>query len=242
MRLVRPLVDEDWSRSLVDELKWLGGVLGPVRDIDVLHGNLRESAGALADDLGPFFAWLEDRREGALGAAREALDSPRFDNLLERVLEGAHAPHLTPMAERPCHEVLPPLARGAWNKASRHARGLDSDASAKALHRLRILTKRARYAAELIGPALSAKRATSAARFASRARSVQDLLGRVQDSVVARSALTAGIDALSRDKAVVLAAGRLFERQGVAAGEARSSLPETWGKLDRPPLRVWMQS
>ena len=41
LRTGRPLLDADWAEALRLELRWLGGVLGPVRDLDVLIGHLR---------------------------------------------------------------------------------------------------------------------------------------------------------------------------------------------------------
>ena len=41
LRTFRPLLDRDWAESLRAELKWLGGSLGAVRDLDVLLERLR---------------------------------------------------------------------------------------------------------------------------------------------------------------------------------------------------------
>ena len=45
LRAARPLLDPEWVRSLRAELGWLGGALGPVRDLDVLR---RSPAGGCA--------------------------------------------------------------------------------------------------------------------------------------------------------------------------------------------------
>ena len=42
LRAARPLLDTEWSEPLRAELKWLGGVLGPRRDLDVLIERLRK--------------------------------------------------------------------------------------------------------------------------------------------------------------------------------------------------------
>ena len=41
LRAARPLLDPGWTESLRAELSWLGGALGPVRDLDVLLDHLR---------------------------------------------------------------------------------------------------------------------------------------------------------------------------------------------------------
>ena len=40
LRTFRRVLDEDWDESMRDELKWLGGLLGAVRDTDVLLDRL----------------------------------------------------------------------------------------------------------------------------------------------------------------------------------------------------------
>ena len=74
LRAGRPLLDVDWAESLRLELRWLGGVLGPVRDLDVLVDHLRDDAHALDPGerrvLGRVFHQLEDARAG--GSRRNA--------------------------------------------------------------------------------------------------------------------------------------------------------------------------
>ncbi len=50
LRTFRPVVDTDWSEPLRDELRWLGELLGRVRDADVLLQLLTNKAEALPDD------------------------------------------------------------------------------------------------------------------------------------------------------------------------------------------------
>src|SRR5262245_34430700 len=45
LRTFCPLLDGEWARPLEDELKWLAGLLGAVRDLDVLEERLRNAAG-----------------------------------------------------------------------------------------------------------------------------------------------------------------------------------------------------
>ena len=42
LRAGSELLDPEWSEPLRDELKWLGGALGPVRDLDVLVEHLTD--------------------------------------------------------------------------------------------------------------------------------------------------------------------------------------------------------
>ena len=62
LRAARPLVDRDWAESLREELGWLGGHLGPARDLDVMLDRLRAEVAALGDDA--------DAAAGLLAGAR----------------------------------------------------------------------------------------------------------------------------------------------------------------------------
>ena len=49
LRAARPLVDQEWAESLRAELGWLGGHLGPARDLDVMLERFRSEIDALGD-------------------------------------------------------------------------------------------------------------------------------------------------------------------------------------------------
>ena len=86
IRASRPLV-RDQLASLDRELRWLGGVSGPVRDLDVLVDHL----GGMLDELGEdragaesIIAELEKERAAQRAILVEALDTDRFRLLLDR--------------------------------------------------------------------------------------------------------------------------------------------------------------
>jgi CHAD domain-containing protein len=106
---------------------------------------------------------------------------------------------------------------------------------------VRIRAKRARYAAEAVAPALDPDDRKLATRFAKCAARVQDVLGELQDSVVARSLVREVVATRSADAEFALAAGRLLERQEQSAREARAAFPTAWKKLDKPKLRRWFR-
>jgi CHAD domain-containing protein len=100
--------------------------------------------------------------------------------------------------------------------------------------------KQARYAAEAVASALGKKRGRQAKAFAGRAADVQDVLGELQDAVVAEEAIERFVGDGDRPGDVNLAAGRLLERQHVGRANARTDFPATWRKLDRKTRRSWM--
>ena len=102
LRAGRQVLDPEWADALREELGWLGGALGPMRDLDVLLAHLRTEAAGLggedAQAAGELLSALEKRRVAARAELAAALDSERYLALLERV-EAAAAP---PLAE---HDV-----------------------------------------------------------------------------------------------------------------------------------------
>ena len=91
LRAARGLVAAEWAEPLRRELAWLGGLLGPVRDADVLLEHLDAEAGALEGDDARAFRRLRARlaaeRNDGRAALLEAMGSARYFELLDR-LEG----------------------------------------------------------------------------------------------------------------------------------------------------------
>jgi CHAD domain-containing protein len=239
LRTFRGLVDENWAEPLRDELQWLGAALGEVRDLDVMLERLRHDGEDLAPGLDALFAALEARREVAHERLLGALRGSRYVELMDQLVDAAESPALTPEAERSCAKALPPLAQRSWKRVARSARRLDESSPDEHYHAVRKRAKQARYAAEAIGPALGRRRAREASRFAKRAARVQDVLGALQDAVMAEETIERFVDKHPAQARIAFTAGRLHERQHAARRHARESFPAVWRKLDRRKLRSW---
>ncbi|HZK73661.1 MAG TPA: CYTH and CHAD domain-containing protein [Clostridia bacterium] len=236
LRTFGTLLDAEWTEPLRSELGWLALSLGAVRDQEVLLDRLRERAKSLpGNDLGSAIGvlhLLEIDIESLRSKLLADLDSTRYIDLLERLVDAAHAPATLPDAEQPASSVLPMLATGPWRRL-RSAIGHLSDPPADAeLHRIRILAKRARYAAEAVAPVAG----DGAAAFARGAAKLQTILGEHQDSVTAQAWLRG--TRISGRRAFV--AGELIAMEHVAAEDARKRWPKVWKALDRKNLREWM--
>ena len=240
LRTFRDLVDAEWARSLRDELRWLGQALGDVRDMDVMLERLHAAADDLEPDLAGLFEQLEARREVARERLLGVLRGARYVKLLDRLVEAAAAPPLTAAADRPAGDVLPRLAHRAWKKARRPGRELGGDSPDPDFHAVRKRAKQARYAAEAVAPALGRARGEQAKQFAHRAADIQDVLGELQDAVVAKETIEEFAADGSHPAAVSVAAGRLLERQHAARARARSDFAGAWRRLDRRKRRRWM--
>jgi CHAD domain-containing protein len=234
------------SAKAAAELKWLGGLLGPVRDGEVLPGHLRASLRSVPVELliGPVQARVQGhfspRRAAAYAELIEALDSPRYAALRAELGRLTTEPPLGPRAGDPAREVLPAAVQRAYRQAKkrmRRARHTPSGpARDAALHEARKSARRARYAAEAARPAAG----KPARRFSRQMKKVQSVLGDHQDSVIARQAARdLGIGAhLAGENA--FSYGLLYELQSHQAGHLQADARHVWKKASRSRHRRWM--
>jgi CHAD domain-containing protein len=204
-----PLFAGSRSQHLRDELLWLGAMLGPVRDVEVMRDQLHGTASILPvdADLATALAGLDhelaQRHSCAHEHLIEALDSPRYAELMAALMAFASDPPWTPKRTR--RHTLPALVGRACARvdrtAARAAGVLFLDLAGPELHEVRKAAKRARYAAEVAVPMAG----VSAHLLARRMEALQEVLGRHQDSLMARELL--------RDLA-----GRMSERQAYTLG------------------------
>jgi CHAD domain-containing protein len=239
LRTFRPLVNEDWSSSLRDELGWFADILGEVRDGDVLLERLRESVAELPEDqqqgAAAVLETLEKTRNAACETLLETLRSRRYVDLLDRLVAAANSPALSPKADERATDVVPDLVRRPWHKLAKRVDKLDDSPSDEKLHQVRIRTKRARYAAE----AASAVVGKPAQDFAKRASKLQDVLGDLNDAVVAERWLEEWAEQ-GRSPDEVESAEALAARERSAAKPLRESWRDEWDKLSKAKLRDWM--
>jgi len=180
-------------------------------------------------------------RADARTAVLTALGSARYFSLLDELDQLLAQPPLTPQAQQPAAAVLPAAARHARKQVKRRMRSARHTAPGpsrnEALHRARKAAKRARYAGELMTPAIGKK----ASRFARQMKKVQSVLGDHQDAVIARhAARELGISAhLAGENAFTY--GLLYERDSCAGDRLQAQARRTWKRASRPRYRRWMQ-
>jgi CHAD domain-containing protein len=217
LRAGKSLIATD-TQMLSLELKWLGSVLGDVRDLDVLLAHLHASADQLeGEDRGAanrLLRGLERQRASARRAMLKALDGDRYAKLLDR-FETTLA-ELDPTGSK---ASLDHLASRQLKKLRRAVDDAGDDPDDTTLHDLRKRGKRARYAHELAGTK----------KVVERAKHFQDVLGEHQDSVVATERLRALAHEAPADQA--LAAGLLIARERDRQAGARRSWRKAWRPL-----------
>lgn len=236
LRTFRDALEPSWSGPLRDDLRWLGGELGAVRDAEVLRDRLTARVEAMDPADRPraqaMIVRLDGLRDGARERLLSALGETRYQALLdELVLAAADPKVLEEAAALPAQAVSRPMLEAPWKHLEAAAERAKEEPSDGALHGARIRAKRMRYAAEAVAPVYG-KRATA---FANAAADLQDVLGEHQDSVVAqawlREAVSSGADPF--------AAGQLVALEAHGAAEARGRWRAAWKALSRKRLRFW---
>jgi CHAD domain-containing protein len=232
------------AQRLRDELGWLGGLLGAVRDLDVELDRLESWQAEVGpedrDALGDLAAIVEQRRQEARQGLLKGLESARYRRLVNGLLSmlqkgpSRRLPGARALAVVAVPELVGARHRGAVKAARRAKRsGVPSD-----FHRLRIRCKRLRYALEFVAEVYDDKTKS----FVRRLVALQDALGELQDSEVAGARLRAQVDegGSSLKSRTVFAMGIAAERHRAQADLLLQSLPSDvkvlkgsqWRKLE----------
>lgn len=177
---------------LEEEMRWVGGVLGRARDLDVLLDDvIKPVAEVHGSDarLGALASLVRERQTHAWEELLSALGSERFRQF---VFETSAATLVRPWvaAGAGSGEALLPAAAFARERlAARYARLRKAGKQIGKLdeqqrHALRIKLKKLRYAVDFFA-SLWPKRRTEA--FRGRISALQDVLGEMNDAAVARA-------------------------------------------------------
>lgn len=242
LRVFAPLLDARWADALGDELRGLARQLGEVRDLDVLIDRLGTIAADLRPVVDPLLDDLARRRDASRAALLERLRDERYAALLERLVAAAAAPRLLRAATRPAGSTLPPLFGAAWKRLAKRGDRMTAVWTDAEFHDLRIRAKRARYAADAIGPSLDSARRDGADAIRKRLAALQTLLGELQDAVTSREEILAAAARHPENGPFNLAAGITLEREAQRANAARQAVPDAWRELRRPKHRRWVEA
>jgi len=242
LRTFGALLEKTWANPLRAELKWLGDVLGAVRDLDVQLVRMVQTAGSLRDDVGPLFDGLSARHDAARAALLSELNGDRYVALLDSLVEAVHHPVLTPLAEKSCEDQLPGLVAGPWRKLEKAVKNLRRGSSDKAFHTVRIRAKRTRYAAEAVAGALPPAESKAARRLGKRCSDVQDVLGDFQDAVVAAGVVQEEGRRHPQSGGLNFALGRMAEREYVLAEQKKAEFPGVWDSVAKNKNLEWLNA
>jgi inorganic triphosphatase YgiF len=210
VRLFAAFFPPDAAPAVRAELGWIAGLLGSVRDLDVLLDNLSRQVSLLdspADFEEAVRGHLLRTRLPAREALAAALGSQRFEGLLALLEspplaagDGDGSPSVPHFAEGRVGKAMARLGKWMGRPTEDF---LDAD-----LHRLRILFKRLRYTCEFFRPLFPRE----IGELISACIGYQDCLGALQDAAVAASLL----QTLAEDSAREAPAGFLMSLGALA--------------------------
>ncbi|HKY71038.1 MAG TPA: CYTH and CHAD domain-containing protein [Nitrospira sp.] len=233
LRIARPLLKPEWEEPLRDKLGWLGRQLGEARDLDVQIGYFKAQS-AMVDASSRaaferFIANLEQKRSRVQEKLVRQLRRPRYVTLINRLMDAVREPAMAP------NDIsLPELARKAFKKLRKAVKALDDTASNNAWHYVRIMAKRARYAAEL-AEVCSGRAAT---RFIEKMKLIQDQLGDIQDAGIAEEHLRR-FTLEKTNKGSAFLAGKMVDRQRQRRHQAKRRFLSTWKQVKKCGTEAW---
>jgi CHAD domain-containing protein len=229
-----PLVADQWARHLRDELGWIAGELGAVRDTEVMIERLDERAADLPPDEADLAQTavdqalsvrIADARAHALGA----LGSERYRQLVVDLVDAANHPRLTKAAAGSCADVLPGLVDKTWHRLAKDVDRLHLDSPAHPWHETRIAAKKARYAAEAVEPVFG----KAAKPLVKGLEQVTEILGDHQDAHVAQLTLKSLVADPAMDAPTGFALGLLYALEIDYEMSLRHEFRRMWPRIQK---------
>jgi CHAD domain-containing protein len=215
------------------ELAWYGGLLGAVRDPELLRKRLIDAVAALPVELvlGPVVRRIDQHlvgeRERHREALRAAMNGTRYFALLDEVDRLVDAPPLTVEAGQPAASLIGGLKRAQREAVTGVGAAVTAESDVTVARAYRAVG-RARTAAEVLGPA----EAKAAKRSLKRASKVQDGLRELQQSGAAAALLLRlGARAGTSGGENGFTFGLLYEREQQHARRARAEVAKRAARL-----------
>ncbi|WP_214108049.1 CYTH and CHAD domain-containing protein [Acrocarpospora catenulata] len=216
------------TEGLQEELRWLGAVLGEVRDLEVIRARFAKHLSGLDEGqiVGPIRERLgtdlEVKEEAAYEQVRQVMAGERYFALLDAI----EAPlALTARAARPAGPTLEKIVGKQWQRVEKRyatAQAMPDEAERElAMHDVRKAAKQARYTAEAVGMT----------QEAARAEAVQEVLGLHQDGVVAQQTLAEEAERARQAGEDTFTYGVLAGIEHETAERANKKFPSIWAKV-----------
>ena len=229
---------EPTARYFEERLKWLGGLFGRVRDLDVFIINLTNYKDKLESFPKAEKKALEGvvikRRRIPLKALKEALKSRRYQNFERRLKQFLEAPCVDclelPMGMKKISEVAPSNVTTKFENVVEQGHKVSTKSELPEFHCLRIQVKRLRYALEFMAPAYG----NSLNDVILQTVRLQDNLGELQDTVFNQKLIKRILkDCKGKllDDRLIFILGEIYQLQGEIARERQKAFNDLWVPL-----------
>lgn len=234
LKLCRRFIDESYRSEMTGELKWIASALGGVRDIDIFtekietHFKRAETEREVASLIRGVF---RHRRAGKFDVLKNALNSGRYGDILDRLLlvqkrEGSGPP------DSPAIDVAPEVIRQALKKIDTTGKKKPGSFSEADLHRLRIALKGLRYTCEFFRDFYG----EGMRNVIKAIVGMQDCLGLFQDSRVAAAylgeVLSDPVGRQAADSRAFLALGALIQVQREISARKRAEFSDLFSGFE----------
>jgi CHAD domain-containing protein len=185
LRTFTGLFESEWSKPMLVELSWFAGVLGEIRDLDVLRSGIVKSLWMIEDESvqSDVIGRLDQRIEDAQERGTLERTTKRYALLVDEISTIASSVAFDAQAKKPAADVLSSELKGTWRDVRRAVEKARADSTNENLHAVRIDLKRLQCACEVLG-LVAGKPAVKVARAAEK---TQTKLGVVHDEAVASS-------------------------------------------------------
>jgi len=237
LRTFGPLLDADWAASARTELRWVAGLLGAVRDVDALQARFRRQAPDLPSSatsgLACLFQELVTEQDDARAGLVAAMASPRYLDLIDRLMDAAQRPPCSPVASGQADTVLPPLVSRQWKQLRNCVKDLPPVPGPGALDRVLVRAERTRYAAEATAPVVGRK----AEGLAKALADLATVLDAHRDAMVAEAWLRRA-DVVGPELTPTVS--ELLAMQLAEAEGCRDQWRDAWKRAAAKPLRSWL--
>jgi CHAD domain-containing protein len=234
LKTFRGVLDPVWVAHARSDLKWLGSLLGNLRDADVLGTQLEGAPDELR------FALARQRADGREGLST-ATDGNRYLHLLDRLHTASGTPPFLPQEdgvqpEERAGGALPMLVGTQWRALPHQVHKSGACPSDADLHRIRIKAKQLRYAAEAAKPVIGKK----ARKTAKAAEQLQTLLGEHHNAVATESWLRGQVR-LGVTPSSAFEAGRMASDLSRLQSELRHRWHRQWKALAKSKRQAWLR-
>jgi CHAD domain-containing protein len=227
------------------QLKWLGDLTTPMRDLDVHLLEVPALTGQLTsgrpEDLDPLTAHLARLRVGERRKLVRGLRSARFERFRTRwraMLEELATPGEDGSIGVTAAELGIERLRRADRRVLRPGARITPDSPAADLHDLRKRCKELRYLLEIFTPLLNPSDARSAVK---ELKALQDVLGTFQDSEVQRQAIYALADDLMQREGTsartIMAMGEIAARLYADELTSRAEFATKFERFAQPSVQ-----